>query len=258
MGTDYIYGIHAVEKFITHSPVQGIELLTVERRNNQRLRSIIKQASQAGIAVRFTNQEALNKAAKSNKHQSCVLQIKVIHKPLKTLEQCLTEINKTSLFLVLDGVQDPHNLGACLRTADATNVDAVIIPKNRSAKLNAAVRKVAAGGAESVPLIEVTNLTRCLQQLKQSGVWIYGTGSHANHSLYAFDYQTAVALVVGSEATGLRRLTAEQCDYQVGLPMYGGVESLNVSVAVGVCLYEILRARTACGKTTAPVESALR
>ncbi len=244
MSESYIYGIHAVEKFIQRSAEQAVELLATERRN-PRLLSVIGQARKAQIPVRFASREELNQLAGSDKHQGCVLQIRVVAGQQKSLEQCLTELDKESLFLVLDGVQDPHNLGACLRTADATGVDAVIIPKDRSASLNATVRKVAAGGAESVPLIEVTNLARCLKVLKDAGVWLYGTSGDASQSLYDFEYQGPVALIMGAEGSGLRRLTAEQCDYLLKLPMHGVVESLNVSVATGVCLYEILRSRMA-------------
>ncbi|MCP4432740.1 MAG: 23S rRNA (guanosine(2251)-2'-O)-methyltransferase RlmB [Gammaproteobacteria bacterium] len=242
MSDSYVYGIHAVEKFIQKSPEQSIELLATERRN-PRLLSIIGQARKAQIPVRLCNRDELSELVSNDKHQGCVLRIKVVEGQQKSLEQCLTELNSESLFLVLDGVQDPHNLGACLRTADATGVDAVIIPRDRSAKLNATVRKVAAGGAESVPLIEVTNLARSLKMLKDAGVWIYGTSGEADASLYDLDYRGAVALVMGAEGSGLRRLTVEQCDYLVKLPMHGVVESLNVSVATGVCLYEILRSR---------------
>jgi 23S rRNA (guanosine2251-2'-O)-methyltransferase len=165
---------------------------------------------------------------------------------ITSVEQCLAEMHNQSLFLVLDGVQDPHNLGACLRTANGAGVDAVIIPKDRSAKLNATVSKVAAGAAESTPLLEVTNISRCLKDLKNAGVSIYGTSGDANDSLYDFNYQNPVALVMGSEGDGLRRLTMEQCDHLLKLPMQGSVESLNVSVATGVCLYEIMRSRMAC------------
>jgi 23S rRNA (guanosine2251-2'-O)-methyltransferase len=242
MSESYIYGIHAVEKFLQHSPEQSIELLATEKRN-PRLLSLIGQTRKAEIPVRFESRDELSKLAGTDKHQGCVLQIKVIEGQQKSLEQCLTELNPNSLFLVLDGVQDPHNLGACLRSADATGVDAVIIPKDRSVKLNATVRKVAAGGAETVALIEVTNLARCLKDLKAAGVWIYGTTGDAEQSIYDFDYKSPVALVMGSEGDGLRRLTAEQCDQLVKLPMLGSVESLNVSVATGVCLYEINRSR---------------
>lgn len=257
MTKSYIYGIHAIEKFIHQSAAQAIELLAVERRN-PRLLSLIGQTRKAGITVRFVARDELSRLAGSDNHQGCVLLIRVVEGQQKSLEQCITELNKDSLFLVLDGVQDPHNLGACLRTADATGVDAVIIPKDRSAKLNATVRKVAAGGAESVALIEVTNLVRSLKILKEAGVWVYGTSGEAESSLYDFDYKGPTALVMGSEGEGLRRLTVEACDHLIKLPMLGAVESLNVSVASGVCLYEVLRSRMACSKPHAPVESALR
>ncbi len=248
MSHSYIYGIHAVEKFIQRSPEQAVELLASEGRN-PRLHSVIGQSRKVEIPVRFANRDELSGLAGSEKHQGCVLQIRVVAGQQKSLEQCIAELSGDSLFLVLDGVQDPHNLGACLRTADACGVSAVIIPKDRSVKMNATVRKVAAGGAESVPLIEVTNLVRSLKMLKDAGVWIYGTSGDAQTSLYDFDYRGPVAVVMGAEGTGLRRLTAEQCDHLLKLPMHGVVESLNVSVASGVCLYEILRSRMACSKT---------
>ena len=167
--------------------------------------------------------------------------------PALDLADCLRAIHDQTLLLVLDGVQDPHNLGACLRSADASGVDAVIIPRDRSVKLNPTVRKVAAGAAESVPLLEVTNLARCLEQLKQAGVWVYGSSEHADESLYDHDYRGPVALVLGAEGSGLRRLTMESCDHLISLPMRGQVESLNVSVAAGICLYEIQRKRSSGG-----------
>ncbi len=245
MSESKIYGIHAVEKFLQHSPEQSIGLMVIERRN-PRLLSIIGQARKAQIPVQFTSREELARLVGGAKHQGCVLTIRVIEGQQKSLEQCISELSRESLFLVLDGVQDPHNLGACLRSADAVGVDAVIIPKDRSAKLNATVRKVAAGGADSVSLIEVTNLARSLKVLKDSGVWLYGASENARSSLYDIDYRGPTALVMGAEDSGLRRLTAEQCDYLVKIPMRGVVESLNVSVATGVCLYEILRSRNGC------------
>ncbi|MDH5355764.1 MAG: 23S rRNA (guanosine(2251)-2'-O)-methyltransferase RlmB [Gammaproteobacteria bacterium] len=245
MSESYVYGIHAVEKFIRQSSAQSIELLATEGRN-PRLLSVIGQTRKAKIPVRFVGRDELSKLAGSDKHQGCVLHIRIVAGQQKSLEQCLAELSQDSLFLVLDGVQDPHNLGACLRSADATGVDAVIIPKDRSASLNATVRKVAAGGAESVALIEVTNLARGLKMLKEAGVWIYGTSGEAESSLYDYDYKGPTALVMGSEGEGLRRLTAEACDHLIKLPMKGVVESLNVSVATGVCLYEVLRSRMAC------------
>ncbi len=245
MSQSYIYGFHAISKMLQHSPQNCIQLICTEARN-PRLLSLIASARQGGLSVRFEAREALSNLCGNTKHQGCVMQIADESPNALTLEQLLQQNNERSLYLVLDGVQDPHNLGACLRTADATGVDAVIIPKDRSAGLTATVRKVAAGGAETVPLIEVTNLARCLKDMKKAGIWVYGTSGEAMTGLYEFQYDSSVALVMGAEGDGLRRLTAEQCDHLIKLPMLGSVESLNVSVAAGVCLYEILRSRMAC------------
>ncbi|MCB1854974.1 MAG: 23S rRNA (guanosine(2251)-2'-O)-methyltransferase RlmB, partial [Halieaceae bacterium] len=150
-----------------------------------------------------------------------------------------------ALLLVLDGVTDPHNLGACLRSADAAGVDAVIVPRDRAADLSPVSRKVACGAAEVVPFVRVTNLARTLQALKERGVWLYGTAGEAQQSLYASDLTLPLALVMGAEGAGMRRLTREQCDFLVSLPMAGSVSSLNVSVASGICLFEARRQRLA-------------
>jgi 23S rRNA (guanosine2251-2'-O)-methyltransferase len=242
MSTTYVYGIHAVMRRLQQSPRQCVALLCVDRRN-PRIVELIDLASDAGVEVRFEKRELLTKLGDSSKHQGCLLQT-IETAPLVDFQQCLDSIGPDSLLLVLDGVQDPHNLGACLRSADACGVDAVLIPRDRAVKVNATVRKVAAGGAESVPVIEVTNIARSLKELKQAGVWIYGTSDHASASLYDHDYRGPIALVMGGEGSGLRRLTMESCDHLVKLPMRGQVESLNVSVATGICLYEILRSRT--------------
>jgi 23S rRNA (guanosine2251-2'-O)-methyltransferase len=228
MSPAFVYGIHAVSSRLQQSPRHCRRLFCADKRN-PRLLQLIDQARKAGIEVSIESRAQLSIVATE---------------PLASFEDTLAAINDQSLLLVLDGVQDPHNLGACLRTADACGVDAVIIPKDRSVKMNATVRKVAAGGAETVALIEVTNLARCLKDLKQAGVWIYGTGDSASGSLYEHDFRGPVALVMGAEGAGLRRLTMESCDHLVSLPMLGQVESLNVSVATGVCLYEILRSRS--------------
>ena len=245
MSDDAIYGIHAVARFIERSPQDAVELICQEH-SNPRLRQLIAQAQVANIEISHAARDELARLAGSDKHQGCVLKIRRRSQPA-SLQAMLQAIHSDSLFLVLDGVQDPHNLGACLRTADAAGVDAVIIPKQRAARVTASVRKVAAGAAESVPVIEVTNVSRCLDQLKQAGVWIYGTCGDAGESLYDHRFDAAVALVMGGEGDGLRRLTREHCDHLINLPMRGQVESLNVSVATGICLYEIRRARSACG-----------
>ena len=241
MSVEFLYGFHAVGQRLQQAPEQCVELICNERRN-PRLLKIIDQARNAKLSIRFESREQLTEICGSEKHQGCVLR-SLPTKAVMTFNQCLQQLNAESLLLVLDGVQDPHNLGACLRSADACGVDAVIIPSDRAAKMNATVSKVAAGAAESVPLIEVTNIARCLRELKQAGAWIYGTCNDASDSLYQHDYHGAIALVMGSEGFGLRRLTMESCDYLIKLPMLGRVESLNVSVATGVCLFEILRSR---------------
>ena len=241
MSTSIVYGVHAVARRLQQAPEHCIELICADKRN-PRLLQLIDQARDAGVAVRIETRANLTQLGGTDKHQGCLLTT-LDSAPLMNFEQCLTAVNDQSLLLVLDGVQDPHNLGACLRTADACGVDAVIIPRDRAVKVNATVRKVAAGGAESVPVIEVTNIARSLKDLKQAGVWIFGTSDMAEDSLYDHGYSGPMALVMGAEGAGLRRLTLESCDHLVKLPMQGQVESLNVSVATGVCLYEILRSR---------------
>jgi len=244
MSESYIYGFHAVSKRLQQAPGSCIELLSEDKRNS-RLLKIIDQAKQASVVVRYEKRDHLSKLVETDKHQGCLLKITDAGDAGMDFDHCVNNIGPETLLLILDGVQDPHNLGACLRSADACAVDAVIIPRDRAVKMNATVRKVAAGGAESVPLIEVTNLARSLRDLQQAGVWIFGSSGEADHSLYEFDFSGPVALVMGAEGSGLRRLTMEVCDHLVKLPMRGKVESLNVSVASGVCLYEILRSRRA-------------
>jgi 23S rRNA (guanosine2251-2'-O)-methyltransferase len=246
MSRSVVIGIHAVSRRLQQAPEQCIELICADRRN-PRLLQLIDQARQAGVGVRIEDRAYLTKLSGTSKHQGCLLQT-LDSAPLMDFQQCLRAIGPQSLLLVLDGIQDPHNLGACLRTADACRVDAVIIPRDRAVKVNATVRKVAAGGAESVPVIEVTNITRSLKDLQQAGVWIFGASGSAAESLYDHDFNGPVALVMGAEGSGLRRLTMASCDHLLKLPMLGQVESLNVSVATGVCLYEILRSRSACGR----------
>ena len=217
-------------------------VLNCQQNSNPRLLELVDIAAHEGIETRFLDRERLFELCNSRKHQGCVLETRD-SSPSIRFDDCLESIHPGTLLLALDGVQDPHNLGACLRSADACGVEAVIIPRDRSVKVNATVRKVAAGGAETVPVIEVTNLVRALEALKQKGVWVYGSSGDASESLYDHDFSGPVALVMGAEGSGLRRLTAAACDHLVKLPMRGRVESLNVSVATGVCLYQILRAR---------------
>ena len=236
-----VYGIHAVGRRLQSSPRSCRRLHCLER-PNARLRRLIEQAEAAGVMVEVGDRAGLTRLAGNDRHQGCVLEIDATP-PAADFAGCLAALRDDSLLLVLDGVQDPHNLGACLRAADASGVDAVIVPKDRAAGLNATVRKVAAGAAESVPLVAVTNLARCLGELKRAGAWIYGAADGAEGLLYGHRFDGPTVLVLGAEGRGLRRLTREACDHLVALPMLGSVESLNVSVAAGICLYEIQRAR---------------
>lgn len=240
MTVNTIYGFHAVKKMLQFSTDDCVELVCLKTKN-QRLQQIISLAQQKKLPVVFQERDELTSLTGNDKHQGCVLKVKESHQKAVSLKELLQNINDESLFLVLDGVQDPHNLGACLRTADAAGVTAVIVPKDRAASMTPVVKKVAAGAAESVPLITVTNLSRSLKELKEAGVWLVGTSGDADKTLYEESLQRPVALVMGAEGEGIRRLTAESCDYLVKLPMLGQVESLNVSVATGICLYEINR-----------------
>lgn len=239
----YVYGLHAVKKMLQFSH-EGCGSLHCLQNKNQRLQDVISLARLKGLTVISEPKDRLTALAGSEKHQGCVLKVRAGHQKEISLDELCQQVTAHSLFLVLDGVQDPHNLGACLRTADAAGVSAVIVPKDRAASMSPVVKKVAAGAAESVPLITVTNLSRSLKQLKDAGVWLVGTSGDAEKTLYEVSLTGPIAVVMGAEGEGIRRLTSEHCDYLVKLPMKGQVESLNVSVATGICLYEVNRQRS--------------
>ena len=240
-----VYGLHAVGAVIDRAPERLLELWMAEPRQDARARSLRERAQSAGVRVQAASSESLAKLAGDVAHQGAVAAIR----PLKPWDDhdLADAISKTSdpILLVLDGVTDPHNLGACLRTADAAGVLAVVIPKDRSAAVEGAARKVAAGAAEFVPVATVTNLARTLARLKELGVWIVGTDGEAGQTIYAADLKRPLALVLGAEGDGMRRLTRESCDFLVRIPMAGLVESLNVSVAAGISLFEARRQRLA-------------
>ncbi len=238
-----IFGIHAVESFLQRSPERVLQLFVQKSRHDKKLQSIEGLAKSAGVRIQQVDKRKMDDWVRGN-HQGVIAEVKVID--AKMSEQSLFELaeNKTDLLLlILDGVTDPHNLGACLRTADAAGVDAVIVPKDKSASLTPVARKVACGAAEHVPLIKVTNLARFLKQLKEHHVWIVGTAGEAEGDIYSNKFVGATALVMGAEGDGMRRLTKENCDELIKIPMAGSVSSLNVSVATGVCLFEIVRQR---------------
>lgn len=245
MSQQTLFGIHAVTSAIEQGVVKRATLLIAESRHDLKQVQLLKLARQHHIAVKRVDKSTLNELTGVDHHQGVALQGEVT--VLTYHEQDLSQLQESAgehcLFLVLDGVQDPHNLGACLRTADAAGVTAVIIPKDKSCSVTPVVRKVASGAAETVPLITVTNLSRTLKQLKQAGCWTVGLAGEATESLYEMDLKGPIAIVMGAEGDGLRRLTKENCDFLAHLPMQGSVSSLNVSVATGVVLYEVLRQR---------------
>ena len=242
--SENIYGIHAVQAVLTNAPERLIEVYVLKGREDKRLQPLLNELYNVGVSVQFLNRQTLDKKADGEVHQGIIARIQ----PAKELnENDLDQIlqhQQNPLLLVLDGITDPHNLGACLRTADAAGVCAVIMPRDKSAQLTSIARKVACGAAENVPLIRVTNLARTLRLLQQEyNVWVVGTAGEATENLYQTKLGGSLALVMGAEGEGMRRLTREHCDQLISIPMAGSVSSLNVSVATGVCLFEIVRQR---------------
>jgi len=250
--TSVIYGIHAVEAALQRGADDVVELITLAR-HNRRIDRLRDMAVQHGITIRELSAHELDTLCHHQRHQGVAARIAIAERAQtreqaqeQSLEQSLEQLLETvsePLLLVLDGVQDPHNLGACLRTADAAGVDAVIVPRDKAVGLTPVVHKVACGAAESMPFFQVTNLARTLRQLQQRGIWLIGADERGDNELYSTDLRGPLALVLGAEGKGLRRLTREHCDTIVSIPMAGHVSSLNVSVAAGVCLFEIVRQR---------------
>ena len=241
---EYVFGIHAVQTKLQRNPERVQELWFQEGREDQRLNQVKALADAQGIECQIMPRRELDNKVKG-RHQGVVAGC--TPNPAKDehfLMQLLAELNEPVFLLILDGVTDPHNLGACLRTADAAGVHAVIAPKDKSASLNSTVSKVACGAAESIPFVQVTNLARCLKSLQDAGIWITGTAGEATQHIYQTDLKGNMALVMGAEGEGMRRLTREGCDQLVKIPMAGEVSSLNVSVAAGVCLFEAVRQRS--------------
>lgn len=238
-----VYGVHAVEALLRHHPRRVKRLWLAEGRQDPRIQALLGLAGEHRVPIGQRERRELDEWAEGV-HQGVVAEVspsQVWGENL--LDELLERGEGTPLLLALDGVTDPHNLGACLRTADAAGVQAVIVPKDKSATLNATVRKVACGAAEVIPLVAVTNLSRTLEKLQKKGLWVVGTAGEADKELYDLDLTGPTVLVMGAEGKGMRRLTREHCDFLARLPMAGSVSSLNVSVATGVCLFEALRQR---------------
>ena len=244
MKSSKLFGLHSVQAALDYSPNKIHKAWVDTGRQDKRLTQAIENLLDLGIEPEKVDRKKLDRLAENNNHQGIVIEVEMpaelSESDLKTAVENLPE---TALFLVLDNVQDPHNLGACLRTADATGVHGVIITKDNATGITPTVCKVASGAAETVPVYQVTNLARTLRWLKGQGLWIMGAAGETAQTIYSTDFSVPMALVVGTEGKGLRRLTKEQCDVLVSVPMLGKVESLNLSVATGVLLYEAVRQR---------------
>ena len=245
MAEELIHGVHAVAAVLKYEPEQLRGLWVEVQRRDARIQALLDEAAKRGVLIRAVNRAELDRMSDGARHQGIVARLAVQQRTHDEADlPALLTAAGPALLLVLDGVQDPHNLGACLRGAAAAGAQAVIAPADRAAGLNATVRKVACGAAEIVPFIAVTNLARTLRELRQQGLWIVGAAGEADTSLYEVDFILPTAIVLGAEEKGLRRLTREVCDRLARIPMAeSGVESLNVSVAAGVFLFEARRQR---------------
>jgi 23S rRNA (guanosine2251-2'-O)-methyltransferase len=238
-----LFGFHAVGVRLKTAPQSVIEIYADPTRRDARMRQFLDRAAEAGVRVIEADGVRLAKLAGSHGHQGVAARVQPLPQA-HSLDDLLDAVQGPPLLLVLDGVTDPHNLGACLRVADGAGAHAVIAPKDHAAGINATVAKVASGAAETVPYFMVTNLARTLGELKERNIWCIGTSEEAPKTIHQVDLKGPVALVLGAEGAGMRQLTRKTCDELVAIPMRGAVESLNVSVASGICLYEALRQRS--------------
>jgi len=241
--SEYVFGLHSVQSLLKTAPLRIEKLFVLRGRDDQRIQKVLNLAQAQGISWEWQTRKEMDARSGEGNHQGVI----AVAKPGQLQDEAflyeLLADTAPIFLLVLDGVTDPHNLGACLRSADAAGVQAVIIPKDNSVGLTETARKVACGAADSVPLVSVTNLSRCLEKLQELGVWLVGTSGDAKDTIYDLDLKGNIALIMGAEGSGMRRLTREHCDYLAHIPMCGSVSSLNVSVATGVCLFEALRQR---------------
>lgn len=242
---EVIFGLHAVTTALEKRSEDIARLLVQKGRQDKRLQALLDLAAERGVSIATLPREELD-ALVSGRHQGVIAEVHANEVPRyseKQIPEILAGLASPALILVLDGVTDPHNLGACLRSADAAGVGLVIAPKDKAVGVTSVARKVACGAAETVPFVQVTNLARTLKQLQEAGIWLVGLAGEAEQLLYEIDLTGPVGIVMGAEGSGLRRLTREHCDYLAKLPMAGAVSSLNVSVATGVTLFEAVRQR---------------
>lgn len=245
--TEQIFGIHAVNQILETSPDRILNVWIQEAINSNSVRTIHDEMNKLGLAVQVTPRPAMSRMTKNQNHQGVIIEIKPAKKKTDNDLDLILEANKDNnpLYLILDSVQDPHNLGACIRTADAAAVTAIIIPKDRAVGINETVRKVASGAVENVTVITVVNLVRAIKKIKDAGVWVVGADGEAQESIYDMNMKVPTAIIMGGEGKGMRESVQAECDYVASLPILGQIESLNVSVATGVILYEVVRQRQA-------------
>lgn len=241
---NFIFGIHSVEALLQQQPERILRLCIYHDRQNKKIEALMQLAKKQNVKIEHASRYELDRLTQEANHQGVLAfceKARVYHEG--DLESIVQELTVPPFLLILDGIQDPHNLGACFRSADAAGVHAIIAPKDKSVGLTSAVSKVASGAAEVIPFVQVTNLVRTMEILKELGVWFYGAAAEATQTIYEVDFRGPTALILGAEGAGLRRLTRERCDGLVKIPMQGTVSSLNVSVAAGICLFEVVRQR---------------
>ncbi|VFP83990.1 23S rRNA (guanosine-2'-O-)-methyltransferase RlmB [Candidatus Erwinia haradaeae] len=238
-----VFGIHPIQNILENSPQRIKTVLVLKGYHNIRLQHLLQLIKKNKISINLAHRKTLDHQSEGAVHQGIIAYTTPIRQFQEDDLLILLSKLPNPFLLILDGITDPHNLGACIRSAYAAGADVILLPKNHSAKLNSTVIKVASGSAEHIPLIYVTNLARTIRILKKHNIWIIGTTEKANHTLYQSNMQGPIALVMGAEDKGIRRLTYEHCNEIIRIPMYGSVSSLNVSVATGICLYEAMRQR---------------
>lgn len=244
--SEIIYGIHAIKSLLEYNPQYLLEVLTTKGQSQSRLRLLMSKLETIGVSIQIVSRKCLDNKAQGAAHQGIIARVRKARKLQEHDLPVLLKSIETPLLLVLDGVTDPHNLGACLRTADAAGVHALIVPRDRSAYLSPTTKKVACGAAENVPVIRVTNLVRTLHVLQEMNISLIGTTDNTTptYTLYQHNMTGPLALIMGAEGKGMRRLTRVCCDTLISIPMTGIVSSLNVSVATGICLFEAIRQRS--------------
>jgi 23S rRNA (guanosine2251-2'-O)-methyltransferase len=245
MSKQIIFGLHAVTALLNKQPERIIHLYVYEDRKDKKLETLLQLARKRGLEIKAVSRQELDRMTHEGNHQGVAAMCHATQTYSENnLAELLQQLTVPPFLLLLDGVQDPHNLGACFRTADAAGVHAIIAPKDKAVGITPVVSKVACGATETVPFVQVTNLARAMEQIKEAGVWLYGADADATESLYQTKLTGAIGMVMGAEGSGLRRLTRELCDVLLKIPMTGSVSSLNVSVATGIFLFEAVRQRS--------------